>query len=80
MKDLDLTTLRLFVEVCDAKSIKRVAERAKLRAKIKRISKRAPHRIGRQIQARREARPRARAGQTLIPDAIRRCDQRLGRG
>ena len=27
MKDLDLTTLRMFVEVCDAQSIKRVAER-----------------------------------------------------
>ena len=32
MKDLDLTTLRLFVEVCDSKSIKRVAERAQVDA------------------------------------------------
>lgn len=32
MKDLDLTTLRLFVEVCDAKSIKRVAEREQIDA------------------------------------------------
>lgn len=30
MKDLDLTTLRLFVEVCDAKSIKRVADREQI--------------------------------------------------
>jgi len=30
MKDLDLTTLRLFVEVCDAQSIKRVAERERV--------------------------------------------------
>lgn len=32
MKDLDLTTLRLFVDVCDAQSIKRVAERQQLNA------------------------------------------------
>jgi DNA-binding transcriptional LysR family regulator len=32
MKDLDLTTLRLFVEVCDAQSIKRVAEREQIDA------------------------------------------------
>lgn len=32
MKDLDLTTLRLFVAVCDAQSIKRVAEREQLNA------------------------------------------------
>lgn len=32
MKDLDLTSLRLFVEVCDAKSIKRVAERERIDA------------------------------------------------
>ena len=32
MKDLDLTTLRLFVEVCDSKSIKRVAEREQIDA------------------------------------------------
>jgi DNA-binding transcriptional LysR family regulator len=32
MKDLDLTTLRLFVEVCDAQSIKRVAEREQVDA------------------------------------------------
>jgi DNA-binding transcriptional LysR family regulator len=32
MKDLDLTTLRLFVEVCDAQSIKRVAERERVDA------------------------------------------------
>ncbi len=32
MKDLDLTTLRMFVEVCDAKSIKRVAEREQIDA------------------------------------------------
>lgn len=32
MKDLDLTTLRLFVEVCDTKSIKRVAEREQIDA------------------------------------------------
>jgi DNA-binding transcriptional LysR family regulator len=32
MKDLDLTTLRLFVLVCDAKSIKRVAEREQVDA------------------------------------------------
>lgn len=32
MKDLDLTTLRLFVEVYDAKSIKRVAEREQMDA------------------------------------------------
>ena len=32
MKDLDLTTLRLFVEVCDARSIKRVAEREQVDA------------------------------------------------
>ena len=32
MKDLDLTTLRLFVEVCDAQSIKLVAEREQVDA------------------------------------------------
>ena len=32
MKDLDLTTLRLFVEVCDVQSIKRVAEREQVDA------------------------------------------------
>lgn len=32
MKDLDLTTLRMFVEVCDAQSIKRVAEREQVDA------------------------------------------------
>ncbi len=32
MKDLDLTTLRLFVEVCDSQSIKRVAEREQVDA------------------------------------------------
>ena len=32
MKDLDLTTLRLFVQVCDAQSIKRVAEREQVDA------------------------------------------------
>jgi DNA-binding transcriptional LysR family regulator len=32
MKDLDLTTLRLFVEVCHSKSIKRVAEREQIDA------------------------------------------------
>ena len=32
MKDLDLTTLRLFVEVCDAQSITRVAERSQMDA------------------------------------------------
>lgn len=32
MKDLDLTTLRLFVEVCDSQSIKRVAERERIDA------------------------------------------------
>lgn len=31
-EDLDLTTLRLFVEVCDAQSIKRVAERSQVDA------------------------------------------------
>lgn len=41
MKDLDLTTLRLFVEVCDSKSIKRVAERERIDASAitKRLSK-----------------------------------------
>lgn len=41
MKDLDLTTLRLFVAVCETKSIKRVAEREKLDASAitKRLSK-----------------------------------------
>ena len=32
MKDFDLTTLRLFVAVCEAKSIKRVADREQLDA------------------------------------------------
>jgi DNA-binding transcriptional LysR family regulator len=32
MKDLDLSTLRLFVDVCDAKSIKRVAEKEQIDA------------------------------------------------
>lgn len=32
MKDLDLTNLRLFVAVCDAKSIKKVAEREQINA------------------------------------------------
>lgn len=41
MKDLDLTTLRLFVAVCDLKSIKRVAEREQVDASAitKRIAK-----------------------------------------
>jgi DNA-binding transcriptional LysR family regulator len=41
MKDLDLTTLRLFVQVCDAQSIKRVAEREQVDASsiTKRLSK-----------------------------------------
>jgi DNA-binding transcriptional LysR family regulator len=41
MKDLDLTTLRLFVEVCDARSIKRVAQREQVDASsiTKRIAK-----------------------------------------
>lgn len=41
MKDFDLTTLRLFVAVCDSKSIKRVAEREQMDASAitKRIAK-----------------------------------------
>lgn len=41
MKDFDLTTLRLFVAVCDAKSIKRVADREQVDASAitKRIAK-----------------------------------------
>jgi len=78
MKDFDLTTLRLFVAVCDAKSIKRVAERERLDASaiIRRIAKledqlRTPliKRVSRGVQATPEGAVLCEHAKKLVSDA-----------
>jgi DNA-binding transcriptional LysR family regulator len=70
MKDLDLTTLRLFVEVCDAQSIKRVAEREQVDASAitKRLSK-----LEGQLQT--PLLRRVRQGVMATPEGALLCEQ-----
>lgn len=70
MKDFDLTTLRLFVAVCDAKSIKRVAEREQVDASAitKRIAK-----LEAQLQM--PLIKRVRQGVTPTPEGAILCEQ-----
>ncbi|MGV1046138.1 LysR family transcriptional regulator [Limnohabitans sp.] len=70
MKDFDLTTLRLFVAVCDAKSIKRVAEREQVDASgiTKRIAK-----LEEQLQM--PLIKRVRQGVTPTPEGAIFCEQ-----
>ena len=78
MKDFDLTTLRLFVAVCDAKSIKRVAEREQVDASAitRRIAKledqlRTPliKRVRRGVQATPEGAILCEHAKKLVSDA-----------
>ena len=70
MKDFDLTTLRLFVAVCDAKNIKRVAEREQVDAAAitKRIAK-----LEDQLQM--PLIKRVRQGVTPTPEGAILCEQ-----
>lgn len=70
MKDLDLTTLRLFVEVCDARSIKRTAERAQVDASAitKRLAK-----LEEQLQT--PLLRRVRQGVEPTPEGALLCEQ-----
>jgi DNA-binding transcriptional LysR family regulator len=70
MKDLDLTTLRLFVEVCDAQSIKRVAEREQVDASA--ITKRMA-KLEEQLQA--PLLKRVRQGVVSTPEGALFCEQ-----
>jgi DNA-binding transcriptional LysR family regulator len=83
MKDLDLTTLRLFVEVCNAKSIKRVAERELVDASsiTKRLAKledqlKTPllKRVRQGVQATPEGAVLAEQARRLVKDAQKIAD------
>ncbi len=83
MKDLDLTTLRLFIEVCDAKSIKRVAEREQVDASTitKRMAKLEDQlkmpllkRVGHGVQATPEGSVLSEQARRLVKDAQKIVD------
>ena len=88
MKDLDLTTLRLFVEVCDAQSIKRVAEREQVDASsiTKRLAKLEDQlqtpllkRVRQGVQATPEGALLSEQARRLIKDAQKISDALLQR-
>ena len=88
MKDLDLTTLRLFVEVCDAQSIKRVAEREQVDASsiTKRLAKLEDHlqtpllkRVRQGVQATPEGALFSEQAKRLVNDARKLSDTLLQR-
>jgi DNA-binding transcriptional LysR family regulator len=70
MKDFDLTTLRLFVAVCEAQSIKRVSEREKVDASAitKRLSKL-------EAQLEMPLLKRVRQGVQATPEGLILCEQ-----
>ena len=88
MRDLDLTTLRLFVEVCDARSIKRVAEREQVDASsiTKRIAKLEDHlkmpllkRVRQGVQATPEGAVFSEQARRLVKEAQKITDSLIER-